>query len=62
MRGTRTTSAELLGHEFHYCSVLANPDAPFAAITDATGAPASDPGARRGSVTGTFFHVIDHAS
>ncbi len=59
--GTRIANADLLGHEFHYCGVLANPDTPFAAITDATGAPASDPGARRGSVTGTFFHLIDLA-
>lgn len=59
--GMRETNAELLGHEFHYCSVLANPDMPFAAITDATGAPASDGGARRGAVTGTFFHLIDRA-
>lgn len=51
----------LHGHEFHYCRTLANPDAPYADITDAAGAPAGDQGARRGDVTGTFFHVIDRA-
>jgi cobyrinic acid a,c-diamide synthase len=52
---------QLLGHEFHYCSVTANPDAPYAEIFDATGTPTDDQGARRGNITGTFFHVIDMA-
>ncbi len=54
--------ADLLGHEFHYCTVISNPDQPFATVTDATGAPTGDLGARRGQVTGTFFHVIDVAN
>ncbi|MEG6508908.1 cobyrinate a,c-diamide synthase [Methyloligella sp. 2.7D] len=59
--GEAGRSAELYGHEFHYASVLANPDAPFAVIFDAAGKPVADTGARRGTVTGAFFHLIDRA-
>ena len=61
-RQARLTSETLLGHEFHYSSVLANPDAPYAEITDATGQRTDDQGSRRGNVTGTFFHFIDRES
>ncbi len=54
-------AAELRGHEFHYSTVIANPDLPLADITDATGESVSERGSRRGAVTGTFFHVIDAA-
>jgi len=47
------------GHEFHYAKVLKNPDPPFAEIRDAGGNCVADQGARRGPVTGTFFHLID---
>jgi cobyrinic acid a,c-diamide synthase len=50
--------AMLVGHEFHYSSVLAQPDAPLAEVTDAAGYPVAETGARRGRVTGTFFHLI----
>jgi cobyrinic acid a,c-diamide synthase len=50
--------ARLSGHEFHYATVLCQPDAPLAEVTDATGAPAAETGSRRGRVTGTFFHLI----
>ncbi|HEX9881442.1 MAG TPA: cobyrinate a,c-diamide synthase [Hyphomicrobium sp.] len=50
---------EAYGHEFHYATIVANPDRPLADIRDATGSPVADGGARRGSVTGTFFHLID---
>jgi len=53
------TGHETFGHEFHYASVLSNPDAPFADIRDIAGATAGDQGARRSNVTGTFFHLID---
>jgi cobyrinic acid a,c-diamide synthase len=53
---------DVLGHEFHYATVLANPDAPLATITDAGGAAVAEGGSRRGSVSGTFFHMIDRAS
>ena len=47
------------GHEFHYASLLHQDDAPFAVITDADGAIIAETGARRGRVSGSFFHMID---
>ena len=58
----RQSGAELVGHEFHFASLLANTDEPLADIRDAAGAPVAECGSRRGAVTGTFFHVIDAAS
>ena len=46
------------GHEFHYATILAQPDAPLAAVRDANGADVAETGSRRGHVTGTFFHLI----
>jgi cobyrinic acid a,c-diamide synthase len=52
---------EVLGHEFHYATtVLASGD-PLVDCSDAAGAEVPEQGARQGSVTGTFFHVIDGA-
>lgn len=51
--------AELFGHEFHYATVTSNPDQPLADVRDATGATVAERGSQRGSVTGTFFHLID---
>ncbi|MGA0541863.1 cobyrinate a,c-diamide synthase [Neotabrizicola sp. VNH66] len=48
----------LRGHEFHYSTILSQPDAPLAAVSDADGAPVAETGSRRGTVTGTFFHLI----
>ncbi|PTX42810.1 hydrogenobyrinic acid a,c-diamide synthase (glutamine-hydrolysing) /cobyrinate a,c-diamide synthase [Gemmobacter caeni] len=48
----------LRGHEFHYSTILSQPDAPLANVTDADGAPVAETGSRRGHVTGTFFHFI----
>jgi cobyrinic acid a,c-diamide synthase len=50
--------AQLRGHEFHYSTVLAQPDVPLAAVRDANGAEVAETGSRRGLVTGTFFHLI----
>jgi cobyrinic acid a,c-diamide synthase len=51
--------AEILGHEFHYASVLASgDDGLLVDCRDATGVGIAEAGARRGSVSGTFFHVI----
>ena len=50
--------AALRGHEFHYSTILDEPDAPLAAVTDADGNPVPETGSRRGNVTGTFFHLI----
>ncbi len=50
--------ARLRGHEFHYCTIVSQPDAPLALVRDATGAAVAETGSRRGYVTGTFFHLI----
>lgn len=50
--------AALRGHEFHYSTILDEPDAPLAAVTDADGNPVPETGSRKGHVTGTFFHLI----
>jgi len=52
-------ASELWGHEFHYSTVVANPDLPLADIVDAMGDTVVERGSRRGTVTGTFFHLID---
>jgi cobyrinic acid a,c-diamide synthase len=49
---------QLRGHEFHYATILAQPDPPLAAVHDANGAEVAETGSRRGRVTGTFFHLI----
>ena len=49
------------GHEFHYASLIHQNEAPLAAITDAEGTPVAETGARRGVVSGSFFHMIDRA-
>jgi len=47
------------GHEFHYARVTQEgQDEPLAAIADGLGQPLGLSGARRGIVTGTFFHAI----
>ncbi|UGY21901.1 cobyrinate a,c-diamide synthase [Bradyrhizobium septentrionale] len=50
--------ARLRGHEFHYSTIIAQPDTPLAAVRDATGAIVAETGSRRGRATGTFFHLI----
>lgn len=52
----------LRGHEFHYSSILAQPDTPLARVWDANGAEVAETGSRRGHATGTFFHLIARAS
>jgi len=53
---------EVLGHEFHYAStVLASGD-PLVDCRDAAGNEVSEQGVRQGSITGTFFHVIDRVA
>ena len=46
------------GHEFHYSTILEQPDAALARVVDAEGAPVPETGSYRGSVSGTFFHLI----
>ncbi|MBR1202542.1 MULTISPECIES: cobyrinate a,c-diamide synthase [unclassified Bradyrhizobium] len=50
--------ARLRGHEFHYSTIIAQPDAPLAVVRDATGAIVAETGSRRDNATGTFFHLI----
>ncbi|QBR72770.1 cobyrinic acid a,c-diamide synthase [Beijerinckiaceae bacterium] len=50
----------LRGHEFHYATIeeAATPDPPFAFVWDAYGGNELAEGSRRGTVTGSFFHLI----
>ena len=50
--------ARLRGHEFHYSTILAQPDAPLAEVTDANGIAVAETGSRRGFASGTFFHLV----
>jgi len=54
--------SRLRGHEFHYASIAAQPDAPLATVRDATGTAVAETGSYRGRVTGTFFHLIAEAT
>ena len=54
--------ARLRGHEFHYSTILAQPDMPLARVTDAGGDQVVETGSRRGLATGTFFHLIAEAT
>ena len=49
----------LTGHEFHYASVLASPDAPLFKLQNSDGEELAGGGGRRGRATGSFFHFID---
>ncbi len=47
------------GHEFHYARITEpGNDAPLADMADGEGRPLGPSGARRGKVSGTFFHAI----
>ena len=48
----------LRGHEFHYSTILEQPDTALADVFDADGNPVPETGSLRGNVTGTFFHLI----
>jgi len=50
--------ARLRGHEFHYSTIVSQPDTPLAVVRDAAGAVIAETGSRRGHVSGTFFHLI----
>jgi cobyrinic acid a,c-diamide synthase len=58
---------QLRGHEFHYATILEEPDAPLAVITDSNDVEVGETGSARafeggGVATGTFFHMIGEAS
>ena len=46
------------GHEFHYSTIISQPDMPLAKITDANNGKVSETGSRRNFASGTFFHII----
>lgn len=48
----------LTGHEFHYATILSQPDAALARVTDAGGAAVTETGSHRGHASGSFFHLI----
>ena len=52
------SGARLRGHEFHYSTIISQPDTPLAVVRDATGTVVAETGSRRGHATGTFFHLI----
>ena len=59
--------ARLAGHEFHYSTIVGQPDAPLAEVTDANGARVAETGSYRlqaggGLSTGTYFHLIAGAA
>ena len=54
--------AGLRGHEFHYSTILEQPDEPLAAVVDANGAEVPETGSVRGLAHGTFFHLIGEAT
>ena len=50
------------GHEFHYCSVVDNSKSKIRNLfygTDARGEKLQEMGCKRGSVSGSFSHIID---
>jgi cobyrinic acid a,c-diamide synthase len=54
--------ARLRGHEFHYSTILDQPDMALARVVDAGGEAVPETGSRRGHATGTFFHLIAEAT
>ena len=61
------TGTLLRGHEFHYATILSQPDDPLATVVDANGQAVEESGSVRhfvggGMVSGSFFHLIGPAS
>ncbi len=54
--GQKGTSVR--GHEFHYATILREANEPLLDCRDAPGRAMAERGARHGSVTGSFLHVI----
>jgi cobyrinic acid a,c-diamide synthase len=52
---------EVFGHEFHYASTVSTSGDPLVDCRDANGAEVPEQGVREGSITGTFFHMIDRS-
>ena len=58
----QSAGALLRGHEFHYSTILEQPDIALADVVDANGDTVPETGSRRGFATGTFFHLIAEAA
>ncbi|MFT7573685.1 MAG: cobyrinic acid a,c-diamide synthase [Alphaproteobacteria bacterium] len=56
------TGTRLRGHEFHYSTIIDQPDSPLADVVDADGNAVAQSGSWRGHVSGTFFHFIAEAT
>jgi cobyrinic acid a,c-diamide synthase len=56
-----SVNKKLRGHEFHYSSIIEQPDEPLFSVKDAEGNAVSETGSVRGKVSGTFFHMIAEA-
>lgn len=52
------SGTRLRGHEFHYSTIVDQPDQPLACVTDADGGTLAETGSYRGRVAGTYFHLI----
>ena len=57
-----SANKKLRGHEFHYSSIVKQPDEPLFSVQDAEGNMVSETGSVRGKVSGTFFHMISKAN
>ena len=57
-----SSNTALRGHEFHYSTILEQPDQPLADVADADGQKVPETGSVRGHSTGTFFHFISEAT
>ena len=53
-----TPGIALRGHEFHYSTILEQPDPALAKVCDADGVLVPETGSCRGHASGTFFHLI----
>jgi cobyrinic acid a,c-diamide synthase len=53
---------EVLGHEFHYARTVWASGDPLVDCRDAAGAEVPEQGVRQGSISGTFFHLIDRVA
>ena len=56
-----SANKKLRGHEFHYSSIIEQPDEPLFSVKDAEGNAVSETGSVCGKVSGTFFHMIAEA-
>ena len=53
-----TKSKVIRGHEFHYSSIISQPDQELYEVFDANNKIVSETGSLRENVSGTFFHAI----